>query len=218
MVSNDSDPPSDTTPLLPHADCNSDSEAAQPPDPTKRRYNQPSHLFAKYVPSQRAVIVILVLLYLISMDLGYELILPAQTRVFEKIFCTQYYREHDPSLIGSDGRDGVNEKWCKIKEIQGQLAMLKGWQVTFDSIGMLVFSVPWAYVADTHGRKPVILLLAIALFAKYSYVQLICYLGGSVPLRFSWLSSLHTIFGGSVTVGTALIYTILSDVLAEQQR
>jgi hypothetical protein len=35
---------------------------------------------------------------------------------------------------------------------------------------VLVFSVPWAYVADVYGRKPVILLLNLALFVKYAYV------------------------------------------------
>ncbi|KAM7189885.1 hypothetical protein V8F33_009794 [Rhypophila sp. PSN 637] len=97
--------------------------------------------------------------------------------------------------------------------------MLKGWQATFDSIGMLLlFFVPWADVTDTYGRRPVLLIIALALFAKYSYIQFICDLGGAVPLKFTWLSSLHTIFGGSVTIGTALICTIISDVLPEQQR
>ncbi|KAK3361280.1 major facilitator superfamily domain-containing protein [Lasiosphaeria ovina] len=47
---------------------------------------------------------------------------------------------------------------------------------------------------------------------------LICYLGGAAPLKLTWLSVLHTVFGGSVTVGTALIYTIISDVLPKHER
>lgn len=81
------------------------------------------------------LVVVLILLYLALLDLGYELIMPAQTRVLERIFCKQYYEAHDPSLIGSDGRDGVDERWCKIKPVQEDVAMLKGWQVSFDSIG-----------------------------------------------------------------------------------
>jgi hypothetical protein len=182
----------------------------------------------------RTFVVVLLLLYVVFLDLGYELIQPAQTRVLESIFCRQYYEQHDPSLIGSDGRDGVDEKWCKVPGVQGELAMLKGWQLTFDSLGsecwtralrassyqtadcgnvVLIFAVPWAAVADKHGRKKVIILLTVSLFFKYAYIQFICSLQGAVPLRWTWLSAIHTVAGGSVTVATALIYTILSDVL-----
>ncbi|KND90093.1 hypothetical protein TOPH_05323, partial [Tolypocladium ophioglossoides CBS 100239] len=129
-----------------------------------------------------------------------------------------YHDKHDPSLIGSDGKDGVDEKWCKVDVLQGEVAMLKGLQIAFDGIGMLMFSVPRAYAADLHGRKPVILLLTLALFVKYTFVELICYFGGTVPLKWAWLSALHTLCGGSVTVATALIYTIISDVVPENER
>ncbi|KAL9012459.1 MAG: hypothetical protein Q9173_002775 [Seirophora scorigena] len=160
-------------------------------------------------PSQLWILTLL-LLYVFFLDLGYEIIVPAQTRVFEAIYCKKYYKKHDASLIGSDGRDGIAEKWCKVGVIQGEVAMLKGWQITFDSIGsetlnvpngsidfltrlmslstVLIFSIPWGYVADSYGRKPVILLL------------------------------IHTALGGSVTVATALIYTTISDVTPEDKR
>lgn len=146
-----------------------------------------SSQFTPKKPS-RARIIILLLLYLVFLDLGYELIVPAQTRVFEQVYCRLYYEEHDPSLIGSDGKDGVDEKWCKVDVVQGEVAMLKAWQIALDSVGsefpllshlftlfppepdrlvsVLVFSVPWAYAADSYGRKPVILLLTLALFVK----------------------------------------------------
>lgn len=83
---------------------------------------------------------------------------------------------------------------------------------------MLVFSVPWAYIADARGRKPVVLLLTSGLFIKYTFVQMICFLGGAIPLEWAWLSALHTALGGSVTVATALIYTMISDVISESKR
>lgn len=39
-----------------------------------------------------------------------------------------------------------------------------------------------------------------------------------MPLKWAWLSALHTLCGGSVTVATALIYTIISDVVPENER
>lgn len=162
--------------------------------------------------------VVLLLLYVVLLDLGYELIMPAQTRVLESIYCEQYYREHDPSLIGSDGKDGVDEKYCKVHWVQGQVATLKGYQLTLDSLGMLVFSVPWASVADIHGRKRVMLLLTTCMFVKYAYVQAVCAFRGAVPLRWAWLSALHTAGGGGVAVATALTYTVISDVVAARER
>ncbi len=70
----------------------------------------------------------------ISLGFADELIGPAQTRVLESIFCRSYYREHDPSMIGSDGGDGVAEHLCKIEEVQSNLAMLTGWQMFFDGM------------------------------------------------------------------------------------
>lgn len=84
--------------------------------------------------SERQIIA-LILLLIATFDIGYELIAPAQTRVIESIYCRQYYEQHNISLIGGDGRGGVDEKWCKVPIVQGELAMLKGWQITLDSIG-----------------------------------------------------------------------------------
>ena len=225
--------PSESSPLL-HT-----SASATHPEPQSSRSTQRKHLQARTT--------ILILLYLVFLDLGYELITPAQTRIFESIYCRLYYTEHDPSLIGSDGQDGVDEEWCKVSEVQRRVAMLKGWQIAFESIGskfvndpptlpalrkrltkrlcgslhlflVLIFSIPWASVADYRGRKPVILLLTLALFTKYAYIQVICYLNGTIPLEFTWLSALHTVAGGSVTVASALIYSIISDVVPEGER
>lgn len=92
-------------------------------------------------PSQLRILTIL-LLYVLFLNLGYELILPAQTRVFEAVYCKEYYKKHEPGLIGSDGGDGIDEKWCKVGVIQGEVAMLNGWQITFDSIGSTRLNIP----------------------------------------------------------------------------
>lgn len=83
---------------------------------------------------------------------------------------------------------------------------------------MLVFSVPWAYIADSYGRKIVINLVTLAIFLKYAYIQFICCFGGDVPLKLTWFSALHTVFGGSDTGFTLLVYTIISDVFPENER
>ncbi|KAL1647328.1 hypothetical protein SLS58_002656 [Diplodia intermedia] len=82
-----------------------------------------------------AAISYLFLLVIIAGVAGDAVSTPALTRIYESIYCRQYFAEHDPSLIGRDGGDNVPEKLCKIAEVQGQVAMLKAWQTFFDAIG-----------------------------------------------------------------------------------
>ncbi|QDS76985.1 hypothetical protein FKW77_005832 [Venturia effusa] len=158
------------------------------------------------------------LLWVLIIEFGDELISPAQTRVFESIYCQSYYKEHDSNKIGSDGHGGVAEKWCKVPVVQGQVAMLKGWQNTLNGIGMLLFSLPWGYFADTYGRRPTLFLVGLGIWLRSVYVQIICYFGLLVPLELVWISSLHTIIGGSGSVAAAMLYTIISDVTPEAGR
>jgi hypothetical protein len=112
----------ETTPLL---SSQSPLNATQPTLPTESTPAKPSPF----------LITTLVILWVLIIEFGDELVGPAQTRVFESIYCQLYYEKHDSSLIGSDGRGGVAEKWCKIPIVQGQVAMLKGWQITLNGVG-----------------------------------------------------------------------------------
>lgn len=111
--------PDEATPLLP-----SPTEL-DPLDKNDPRSKKASPFF----------ITTIAILWVLIIEFGDELINPAQTRVFESIYCQLYYRDHDPSVIGSDGHGGVAERWCKIPVVQGEVAMLKGWQNTLNGIG-----------------------------------------------------------------------------------
>lgn len=65
-------------------------------------------------------------------DMGAFLADPPKTRIFEANICLSYYREHDASAIGDDG--SVPEQRCKIDAVQQKLAMIFGWQDTFEAI------------------------------------------------------------------------------------
>lgn len=83
---------------------------------------------------------------------------------------------------------------------------------------MLAFSIPWGYAADTYGRKFVLHIMSIGLCFKYAFVQLILSFNGDIPLRVVWISALHTMLGGGVPLGNALMYTVISDVVPESRR
>ncbi|KAK0653248.1 hypothetical protein DIS24_g6213 [Lasiodiplodia hormozganensis] len=139
---------------------------------------------------------------------------PALTRIYEAIYCRQYFAEHDPSLIG---RDNVPEKFCKIPAVQGKVAMLKAWQTFFDAIGSLSLAIPWGWYADSRGRKPVILLTTWSLFARAVWIQIVCFCWKALPLKLVWLSAIHSISGGA-PVFSAIAYVIVADVTPQQER
>jgi hypothetical protein len=64
--------------------------------------------------TSKTLIIGLLPMYVFFLDLKYELIVPAQTRVIEKIYCRQYYERHGPGQAGGKGRHGIDEKWCEI--------------------------------------------------------------------------------------------------------
>lgn len=112
--------PSEHSPLLPPS-------SSSPPSTQK-------------IKASKTLIITVLIFILFSIEFGDEIIQPALLRVFESIYCRQYYEVHDPSKIGSDGRGGVKEEYCKNSVIQGQVAMLKGWQLTLDGVGSESFS------------------------------------------------------------------------------
>jgi MFS family permease len=83
---------------------------------------------------------------------------------------------------------------------------------------VLLFSIPWGYFADKHGRRLTILILCTSFFFRAVYIQLICAFGRTIPLELAWLSSLYTIFGGGNAVANAMVFTVISDVVNEAGR
>jgi len=154
-------------------------------------------------------------LIIFFLETGDELIQPAQTRVLESIYCRQYYTAHDPSLTFPAG---IPESECKNHVIQGQVAMLKGWMAMIGAFVVLLVSVPWGYVADAYGRKRIVLLITAALWFRAAWQQAVCWADGSVDLKWIWGAAVTDLFGGGGAVASALVFTILADVVPEARR
>lgn len=142
---------------------------------------------------------------------------PALTRIYESIYCRQYYADNDPSMIGRDGDDGVPEEFCKIGHVQGEVAMLKAWQTFFEAIGSILLAIPWGYFADVYGRKPVLMSVTYALLARAIWIQVVCYFWKTLPIKLVWLTGLYSITGGA-SVFSALAFTIVADVMPQEKR
>lgn len=79
-----------------------------------------------------AIVALLVLLLLVNLA-GSLYQLPLN-RVVERRFCREYYSEHDPSVIDSDGN--IDEKLCKkVDAVQQRLAWVMGTMETLWIVG-----------------------------------------------------------------------------------
>ncbi|KAI5202050.1 MFS general substrate transporter [Aureobasidium subglaciale] len=91
----------------------------------------------------RNIMIIMTVLILIA-QCGDQISEAPLTRIFESIYCYQYWEQEDPtkiliprSAIGPGALGGVEERWCKVAEVQGKVAMLKGTQQFLDCIPTL---------------------------------------------------------------------------------
>lgn len=90
--------------------------------------------------SSRAILIIMGVLILI-VQCGDQFTEAPLTRIYESIYCYQYWEQEDPtkillprSAVGPGALGGVEEQWCKVAEVQGKIAMLKGTQLFLDCI------------------------------------------------------------------------------------
>ncbi|EMD87920.1 hypothetical protein COCC4DRAFT_173223 [Bipolaris maydis ATCC 48331] len=159
--------------------------------------------------------VVQVLVMVTIIDVGAFLGEPPKTRIYETNLCLSYYREHDSSVIDSNG--SISEKLCKIDAVQQKLAMIFGWQDTFDAIPSILLAIPFGTMADRVGRKWIFAASLLGCELSSAWVLLICYFK-SLPLQLTWLSSAFYLIGGGPIVAAAVAMTMISDIVPPDKR
>ncbi|KAI9693456.1 MAG: hypothetical protein M1820_009249 [Bogoriella megaspora] len=167
-------------------------------------------------PVNHNTVALMLVLATIILGAGDLLTQSPQTRIFEAIICRRYFKKHDPSVIGQN--DWVPERLCKIEPVESGVALLIGWQSFFDSIPSLILAVPYGWIADRYGRKPVIVMALISFWWKAALTMVICFFGRTIPIQLVWATSVVLIFGGGPGVTIAVAYTMLSDIIPEAER
>ncbi|CAH0022778.1 unnamed protein product [Clonostachys rhizophaga] len=140
-------------------------------------------------------------------DLGGSLVDIPEVRLLEMAVCRDYYREHDPSVIGPQPGSYVDENLCKVNKIQADLAYIR-------AIKSLLMTVP----ADRIGRKPVAFLGMLGQVMAYFWIVLVCYFHQAFPTRLVLLSPAFLIVGGGSRVLSAIMATVIVDVAPENMR
>jgi hypothetical protein len=77
--------------------------------------------------------VVLCCLFIILFEFADVLRFTPSLHLLELRYCRRYYSEHNPRLIDSAGN--IPERFCKLQEIQEDLAAMRGW---FGSIEGLI--------------------------------------------------------------------------------
>ncbi|KAK3311005.1 major facilitator superfamily domain-containing protein [Chaetomium strumarium] len=107
---------------------------------------------------------------------------------------------------------------CKSPDVQGYLAMLRGWSNTFECIPGIVGAVPYGILSDRWGRRPVLGLSVFGIVLSYVFMYAVFYFSNVVPLWMTWFSSAFQLIGGGGAITVAMVYTILADVIPISER
>ncbi|KAI9690975.1 MAG: hypothetical protein M1822_008595 [Bathelium mastoideum] len=163
-----------------------------------------------------ARVILLIAAVVVALEGGELLIVNPLIRMFEAILCRKHYDNNDPSVIGRDG--WVPEQLCKIEPVESGVALLLGWQTFFDYLPSLLLAIPYGWLADKYGRRGIIIVSLVSYWIRSALIMVICYFWQTLPLKLTWATSIHAVFGGGTPVASALALTMVSDMAPEEQR
>ncbi|KAH6628217.1 major facilitator superfamily domain-containing protein [Chaetomium tenue] len=112
----------------------------------------------------------------------------------------------------------VDDPACKGADVQGYLAMLRGWANTFESFPGLIGAVPYGILSDRWGRRPVLGLGVVGCVVSVGFNYGVFYFSDVVPLWVTWFSAAFQLIGGGAAIIVAMLYTMVADVVPAHER
>jgi MFS family permease len=156
-----------------------------------------------------------IIMLLIAIVPATSAMMPSLQRLIELTTCRAYYLKHDPSMVASNG--WVEEKYCKIDEVQKQFAYITGWSSLFEAIPGIIMSVPVGTLADSKGRKLVFAIAVIAIYLQLLWVGAVSYFYKTFPdPRALWFNAIFLLLSGGSGMLTAMILTMLADITSSR--
>ncbi len=105
-------------------------------------------------------------------NFGENIKVAPEIRLYELQVCRRYYQTHNQSFIDSHGF--VDEKYCKLEFLQGELSMLQAWLLFWIYLVGLPVTIPLGSLADSIGRKSVIGMSLVAVTLSKVWVLTVC--------------------------------------------
>ncbi|KAI0116523.1 MFS general substrate transporter [Nemania sp. FL0031] len=130
-------------------------------------------------------------------------------RLVEDIFCRRHYRRVDNAPI--------DERLCKADEVQSAMAWVFGLSLALGTVVGLVVVLPYGVLAD-RARKPVYLLAATGQFVNVAWSVLVLRFWRVLPVELILVGPLLEVIGGGLTMAIVILYAIISDVNAPEDR
>ncbi|KAK1590933.1 ATP synthase F0 [Colletotrichum navitas] len=148
----------------------------------------------------------LAMVFILIGEIGAYLQIPPTFQLMEEIICHKHYPGH---IISQSVHDNV----CKSAEVQGELAMIKGWQTSFGSIPPLLTAIPYGVIADKYGRRPVLSLAMLGIMLEFTWRLQPLLWPDVLPLWTVWFGSAFQFIGGGAGMAAAMVWTMVSDVV-----
>ncbi|KAJ9157593.1 Major facilitator superfamily transporter [Pleurostoma richardsiae] len=130
-------------------------------------------------------------------------------RVIERRLCREYYGKNDPSAINPGG--SVDEKLCKLDEIQEDLGWIQGVMETVWIVGDFIMTIPMTFMADRYGRRAILLLNLVPRIAMLCWAVIVGYFEQLLPTKAIIAGPLLSILGGDC-VFNSITYALASDL------
>ncbi|KXH42552.1 ATP synthase F0 [Colletotrichum nymphaeae SA-01] len=147
----------------------------------------------------------LAMTFILIVEVGAYLQIPPSYHLMEEIICRQRYPDHTISAEDDDV--------CKGPDVQGQLAMIKAWQNSFDCVPSLLTAIPYGVVADKYGRRPVLSLAMLGITLELAWMLLPLLWPNVLPLWTMWFGAAFQFIGGGAGMIQAMTWTMISDVV-----
>ena len=105
---------------------------------------------------------------LLLSELAELVLISPRLRLLEASLCRTHYLAQDPPVHDPP------EALCKLAAIQTRLAYIRGWQVFFEAIPVLLLAVPWGALADRVGKKRVLAVNFAGCAAHIAWFAVVC--------------------------------------------
>ncbi|POR39544.1 Uncharacterized protein TPAR_00264 [Tolypocladium paradoxum] len=154
------------------------------------------------------------------------------TKLLEDNLCRRHYARFQ------DGAGAIDERLCKVEQVQSQLAWLTGALDSFEAVVGVIVALPYGVLADRYatlflppspsglelirpiriGRRPVFALSSLGTLLTLAWNAVVLRFSQRIPLYLILLAPALQVIGGGESVLLAMNYSIAADVVPPATR